>query len=314
METSAWRGTAAGKFVPNWWPARRRALLRDSGSPRGGRQAPVPRAGGSPRPPSHPPPPPPPSAPLGPSRTRSSGAAARPGGDRAAPCAPAGPGLTFSFAPCRAESRAPRAPPAAGPVLAASRVRLPPALPSTAAPRGRRAPSAPRPPAPSASGPGAAAREAGRWGRRRRGPASSAPEAWPRAARLQRSGERPEERSRRLLLSPPPLPGPRAHPRRDARPTPRGCLPDHQADQSAPRPDPARPGLAAPTAEHPSVSPLGAELETSFPEKFCALGSDGPACPRRRPLSHAAGRASRGKAAPIFCRTPPGTRRLRGGP
>lgn len=131
------------------------------------------------------------------------------------------PGLTFSFAPSRAEPRAPRAQPAASPVLAAGLVRSPPAPQPAAAPGAIRAPSAPRPPAPSGAGPGAAAREAGRWGRRRRGPASAAPEARPRPGCSEAASAVPSvlgsSSSRRPLL--------RGRPptrRRGARPAPLG--------------------------------------------------------------------------------------------
>lgn len=199
------------------------------------------------------------------------------------------PGLTFSFAQSPAEPRAPRAQPAAVPVPAAGRVRPPPASPPAAAPWGQ--PCALRTPAAGAigceaSGPGAVARKAGRWGRRRRGPASAAP-AVPATARLQRSGERRAGRNRRLLLSPPPSP-PATRPPAEGSParSPWDSLPDHQAVPSAPPwPDPARPGLTAPTAEPLSVSTVGSKLATVFRSSALLVRCSARLGPQQQPRS-----------------------------
>lgn len=114
METSSWARNCGREVYSHWCPARRRALLRDSGSPRGppGRRClrqepPHPAAF---RPAAA-------AATLGPAQTlRHTFAWHRREARRGQSCprrdCPV-PGLTFSFAPSRAEPRAPRAQPSA---------------------------------------------------------------------------------------------------------------------------------------------------------------------------------------------------------
>lgn len=119
------------------------------------------------------------------------------------------PGLTFSFAPSRAEPRLrAHSPPPSRSSPPAGCAHRPPRSP----PR-RLGPPA-HPPRPGCwqrhSLPGPPVRvcgpRAGRWGQRRQRPGERGSRS-PAAARLQRSGERRRERSRRFQLSPPLLPG-----------------------------------------------------------------------------------------------------------
>lgn len=170
------------KFIPNWCPVRRRALLCDSGSPRGCPGAGAPGRRVPTGPPSSPPPPRPRSRSDPPATVR----LAQPRGPAGTELPPArlpGPRSYFLFrsvsgrAPGSARTARRRPGPRRRPGALAAR----PADRRGAwgRPRTLRAPVAGSIHC-QAHRSGAAAREAGRWGQRRRGPASAVPEARPR--------------------------------------------------------------------------------------------------------------------------------------
>lgn len=186
------------------------------------------------------------------------------------------PGLTFSFAPSRAEPRAPRAQPAASPVLAAGLVRSPPAPQTAAAPGAIRAPSAPRPPAPSG------ARPAGP-GLRPERRAGGGGGAAARRARLPKPGRGPAAAKRRApsraFSAPPALAAPSyaaARPPAEGAP---GLLPwgipagppGRSVRSSWARPCPSGPRSTQGRA--PKREPGGRETRGTFPKKSYPLGS-----------------------------------------
>lgn len=250
METFSELGTVVMKFIPKWCPAWWRALLCDSGSPRGPprrrclkQQSPHWPPSDSPRPPSG-------------SRTLQHSVAwhSREAlGDGTAPARLLGPGSYFLFRSASGRGRG-----SARSLRSASPRRglvLPPPAPLPLRLQAARAPSAPRrrrhpPTGQRTRGCGSRGSAAGRWG-----PAAPRPDQ--RSSRSRRRPGYSEAASaarsrtpRRLLLPPPPL---LAASSRKGRPGQLGWRfpPDHQAVPSAPPgPDPA-----GPASQHPGPNP-----------------------------------------------------------